>query len=447
MSLSRRKILVGSGIAASSLALSGPMANAAPHAAAPQSAPQPFAPHDWKSVRAQFLLRPDYAHLSNFFFASNPTPVREAIAKYRKAFDENPYNFLDDNMFERDQDMLWRQVCAAAAEYTGGQPNEIALTSSTTMGLALIYNGLRLKPGQEILTTTHEFYPHHESIRLACDKWGASWRKIPLYESSLNFSADKAIARLRAAIRPHTRVVGVTWVHSNTGVRLPIAKVAAVIKDLNRNRDEADRILLVVDGVHGFGVADEDVAKMGCDFFSAGTHKWILGPHGTGIIWGKAESWKHVQPTIPSLMAPETEDAWRQERPPHGPTEAAWISPGGFFAYEHQWATVEAFRFIRQIGRKRIQDRILELNGQIKEGLARMKHVTLHTPLDPEVSAGIVTFDVQGYKPKDVVRILRDNRVVASATPYAVPHVRLSAGIVNFPKEIDKTLKVIRSLA
>ncbi|MFK0264207.1 aminotransferase class V-fold PLP-dependent enzyme [Streptomyces angustmyceticus] len=442
MSLSRRKILLGSGVAASSLAL-GPLGNAA----AQEAAPQPFVPHDWKSVRAQFRLRPDLAHLSNFFFASNPTPVRDAITKYRKAFDENPYNFLDDNMFQRDEDMMWRKVCAAAAEYVGGKPNEIALTSSTTMGLALIYNGLRLKPGQEVLTTTHEFYPHHESIRLAVNRWGASTRKIPLYESSLKFSADEAVARIRAAVRPNTRVVGVTWVHSGTGVRLPIGKIAAAIADLNRNRGEADRILLVVDGVHGFGIVDEDVAKMGCDFFSAGTHKWILGPHGTGIVWAKEKNWALLQPTIPSIMTKEPQDAWREDRPPVGPTEASWVSPGGFFAYEHQWATIEAFRFHRQIGRKRVQDRILELNSQIKEGLARMKHVTLHTPLDPELSAGFVCFDVRGYNPKDVVQILRDNRVIASSTPYAVPHVRFSAGIVNFPKDVDMALKVIRSLA
>ncbi|MEU4270353.1 aminotransferase class V-fold PLP-dependent enzyme [Streptomyces sp. NPDC026092] len=443
MSLSRRRILAGSGIAASALSL-GPLGKAA---AAQEATPAPFRPHDWKSVRAQFLLAPEYAHLSNFYFASNPTPVREAITRYRKAFDENPYSFLDDNMFRRDEDMLWRDVCAAAAEYVGGKPEEIALTSSTTMGLALIYNGLRLKPGQEVLTTTHEFYPHHESIRLAVEKWGGSMRKIPLYESSLNFSADEAVARIRAAIRPHTRVVGVTWVHSGTGVRLPIAPLAAAIKELNRHRDEADRVLLVVDGVHGFGVVDEDVAKMGCDFFAAGTHKWILGPHGTGIIWGKPESWALLRPTIPSLMAKETTDAWRQERPPAGPTQAAWVSPGGFFAYEHQWAVVEAFRFHRQIGRGRVHGRIAELNGQIKEGLARMKHVTLHTPVDAGRSAGFVIFDVDGYKPQDVVQIFRDHRVIASGTPYAVPHVRLSAGIVNFPKDVDRALRVVRSLA
>lgn len=75
-----------------------------------------------------------------------------------------------------------------------------------------------------------------------------------------------------------------------------------------------------------------------------------------------------------------------------------------------------------------------------------MDHVTLHTPLAPELSAGIVTFDVDGHSPQEVARILRENRVIANSTPYGVPHVRLSAGIVNFPDEIDVALNVIRSL-
>lgn len=406
-----------------------------------------FDPNDWESVRAQFLLAPDLAHLSNFYFASNPTPVREALTRYRNAFDYNPYNTLDDNMFGRDENMLWRDVAAAAAEYVGGQPDEIALTSSTTTGLALIYNGLRLKPGQEILTSTHEFYPHYEAMRLAAEKWHAGFRQIPLYESSRDFSVDEACARIRAAVRPETRVFGVAWVHSGTGVRLPMRAVASVIDEVNRGRAEDDRVLLVVDGVHGFGVVDDDAAALGCDFFSAGTHKWILGPRGTGIVWATPQAWSLVRPTVPSLMTREPADAWRQDRDPAGRVTGPWVSPGGFFAYEHQWAVAEAFRFVQQIGRRRIQDRITGLNGLIKEGLDAMPHVTLHTPRAADLSAGIVCFDVDGYRPAEVVQVMRDHKVIASTTPYAVSHVRLSAGIVNFPHDVERALDVVRSLA
>ncbi len=75
------------------------------------------------------------------------------------------------------------RVQRAAAEYIGGQPDEVALTDSTTTGLALLYNGLTLKPGDEVLTTTHDHYVHHESIRLAVERSGASVRRVPLYDA------------------------------------------------------------------------------------------------------------------------------------------------------------------------------------------------------------------------------------------------------------------------
>ncbi len=85
------------------------------------------------------------------------------------------------------------------------------------------------------------------------------------------------VDRLRRAITPRTRAVGLTWVHSSTGLRLPIAALAEVVKAANAGRADADRCLLIVDGVHGFGCSDTDAASLGCDFFVAGTHKWIFG--------------------------------------------------------------------------------------------------------------------------------------------------------------------------
>ncbi|PWQ88693.1 aminotransferase, partial [Enterococcus faecium] len=83
---------------------------------------------------------------------------------------------------------------------------------------------------------------------------------------------------------PQTRVLGMTWVHSGSGVKLPVGQIGALVHEANRNRDENDRILYVIDGVHGFGVEDMRFADLQCDYFIAGTHKWMFGPRGTGII-------------------------------------------------------------------------------------------------------------------------------------------------------------------
>ena len=101
---------------------------------------------------------------------------------------------------------------------------------------------------------------------------------------------------IATAIQPATRVVAITWVHSGTGVKTPVRAIADAVAAANAKRTAAERILLCVDGVHGFGVEDATVADLGCDFFAAGTHKWMFGPRGTGVLWGRAELWPIAAP-------------------------------------------------------------------------------------------------------------------------------------------------------
>ncbi len=408
------------------------------------SAPVDF--KDWESVRREFKLAPDYVHLALFFLASHPRPVREAIEQYREKIDANPLITVDSAIFEPTDENVPSQVCRALASYIGGDPQEIALTQNTTTGLALLYHGLPLREGDEILTTTHDHYSHHESIRLATGRCGATWRKIPLFDSYNSISPDEIAERVRKAIRPNTRAVGVTWVHSSSGVRLPIARIAESIADANRDREQKDRVLLIVDGVHGLGVEDPKITALGCDAFAAGTHKWMFGPRGTGFVWAKPAVWQKMRPVIPSFFSLEPYEAWQEDHAPQTPPHAAWFSPGGFQAFEHYFALPAAVRFHQNIGPARITARLHELNSQLKDGLNRMPNIQLYTPRDETLSAGIVCFDVKGMKPEQVVKRLLDQRIVASTTPYRVSYARLAGSVVNTPQEIDTVLHAIRQL-
>jgi selenocysteine lyase/cysteine desulfurase len=196
--------------------------------------------------------------------------------------------------------------------------------------------------------------------------------------------------------------------------------------------------------VHGFGIENVAMGDLGCDFFVAGTHKWLFGPRGTGVIWGRPESWPTLQPTIPAFSG-ATLGAWIQGKPMPA-TGGETMTPGGFHSFEHRWALGEAFEFHREIGKDKVEARIHELNRQCKQGLAAMKHVTLHTPMADEVSAGIITFDVAGLKPDDVVKRLHAKRIVASTTPYAQSYARLAPGLLNTPQEVETVLAEIRAL-
>jgi isopenicillin-N epimerase len=420
--MDRRRFLKvgGAGIGAGML---GVPAGALGACVPPLPASRSGSPAEWEAVRAAFALDPRYIHLSGLYLASHPAPVAAAVERHRRGLDDNPVHYMDTHRFVNE-----RRVRRLAAEYLGAEPAEVALTESTTMGLATLYNGLRLSDGDEILTTTHDHYSTHESLRYRAARSGVTVRQVALYDDAASADEGEIVSRLVGALSPRTRAVALTWVHSSTGVKLPVRAIAEALA-----RRGAGRPLLCVDGVHAMGVEAEGVRELGCDFLSAGTHKWLFAPRGSGVLYGRAEVQEMVTPTVPSF-------SW-------GDTWGEHMTPGGFQAFEHRWAVAEAFEFHQAIGKRRVTARIHALNAQAREGLAGMRGVRLVTPRAPALAAGIVCFEVEGMTPRQVVRRLGERGVIATVTPYAVQYARITPGLLNNEAEIERALAEIRALA
>jgi len=401
---------------------------------------------DWSAVRALFPLSPEWTHLSAFLFVSHPRPVAQAIDRFRRKLDSDT-GWIELAAFADSEGRPFKAVKRALAEYTGGAPDELCLTSNTTSGLAMIYHGLRIRPDQEILTTDHDHYVHHESIRYSAARSGAAVRYATLYDEPRAADAGQMVDRLAKAISAKTRAVGITWVHSSTGVKIPVADIAAAVARANRGRASDDRCLLIVDGVHGFANQDVEVARMGADFFAASNHKWLLGPRGTGFVWGRGDAWPELRPTIPSFD-PEEDDTWKawMDRSALPPTRASFVSPGGFVAYEHLFAVPAAIELHHAIGRDRIAARIAELNGAFRDGAARLPRVTLHTPRDPGLSGGLSCFEVAGMSAEQVTQRLAAQRIRTNSSPYKISYPRVSAGVMNSTADVDRVLRALRAL-
>jgi selenocysteine lyase/cysteine desulfurase len=397
----------------------------------------------WFEVRELFDLSPDFVHMSALYIASHPRPVAEAIDRYRKELDANPVTYLNAENRKRVNDVL-----RAAASYLGvEEPSDVAITDSTTSGVGLVYNGIRFQPGDEVITTEHDYYVTHESLRLASERTGMALRRVQLYDDVSTAAEAEIVERLLSAVTPRTRALALTWVHSGTGIKLPIAHLAAGLREINSRRAEDEEVLLCVDGVHGFGVENVSLPELGCDFFMAGCHKWLFGPRGTGIVWGSPRAWARTQPTIPSFLDRETHRAWRREEAVEGRTDGMRMSPGGFKPYEHQWAMKEAFDLHHSIGKDAIEERTHALAAELKHGLAKMPHVILRTPMEKALSAGIVCCAIDGMDPWSAVARLREQGIVATVTPYAQRYVRFAPSIRNTPAEIDRTLAAVGALA
>lgn len=449
--LSRRAFLARTSIAAGGVALTGVGAAAcsssddgdarpggAAGAPSGDGSGEDFDPGDWASVRAQFPLTTDVAQFSAWVLAAHPRPVAEAIERHRAGLDDSTHAYLTETEVGAET-----AVADAAAEYLGSQPGEVALTDSTTMGLGLLYNGLHLRPDQHVLTTEHDFYSTHQALALRATRDGAAVERVRLYDDPAAATAGGVVDRLMAEVAPATRVVAITWVHSGTGVKVPVRAIADALASANEGRAPEDRALLCVDGVHGLGVEDVTVTDLGCDFLVSGTHKWLFGPRGTGVLWGRTDAWAAVDPPIPAFE-PNSFGEWLRDAPPQ-PMSGVRMTPGGYHSFEHRWALAEAFRFHLDIGKDRIAARTREQASRLKEGLAGIDGITVVTPAGEDMSSGIVCLDVADSAPEDVLGRLSAAGIDASITPYREQHVRVGPSIVTSPDEVDGLLDALRS--
>ncbi|NER60075.1 aminotransferase class V-fold PLP-dependent enzyme, partial [Pseudomonas sp. MAFF212428] len=375
-----------------------------------------------------FPLDPNVAHFANFLVTAHPRPVQEAIDRFRAEIDHNPAEQMDwdsQNEWKREGEVRnW------AARYLEVRPRQIALTGSTTEGLGMIYGGLQVAPGQEILTTAHEHYSTHNCLAFRQQRQGTSVRKLRLFEQPWQVSTDQVLSTIDQNIRPNTRVLGMTWVHSGSGVKLPVGEIGELVRRHNRDRSEQERILYVVDGVHGFGVENQRFADFNCDYFIAGTHKWMFGPRGTGIICAASEKMQHLVPTFATFS--EDEDF------------ATIMTPGGYHAFEHRWALGKAFELHLQLGKADVQARIHQLNDALKQRLREHKAIELVTPLSREHSAGFTFLRIKHRDPDAVAAYLVQNGVMVDAVSRDVgPVIRFAPSLLNDEQQIDRAMALL----
>ena len=277
----------------------------------------------------------------------------------------------------------------AAARTPAATPDQYALTDSTTMGIATMYGGLDLRPGDEVLTTTHDFYSTEDSLRLL---------------ERRTRGARSAGSRCTTTPRRHVgrRTWSTGWCGRSppapgswrspgctpapaSGCRSP--RSARRSPTATGRRDAPDQIVLCVDGVHGFAAVDVDLPDLGCDFLATGTHKWLFGPRGTGILW--ARDWDPLTEMIPTFSGPDGGP------PAHRRAATTTSSTAG--------RSTQAFAFHDRIGRDRVVARTVEQATRLKEGIAGIDGLPLVTPEAPDVSAGIVCVDVPSMPPADAV--------------------------------------------
>jgi L-cysteine/cystine lyase len=172
---------------------------------------------------------------------------------------------------------------SAIAALVGAEPEAIALTTSTTEGCNAVVAGLRLRPGDEVVTTDAE----HPGLLGALRAW-----KLDVRQARLSVApAGEALSAIERELTPRTRLIAVSHVLWTTGHVVPIAELSG------------RGIPVLVDGAQAAGAIPVDVGAAGCDFYTVSGQKWPLGPDATGGLYVGPEWIDRLDITYPSYAS------------------------------------------------------------------------------------------------------------------------------------------------
>jgi selenocysteine lyase/cysteine desulfurase len=232
-------------------------------------------------LRDQYPVLRRAAYLNAGTCGPVPTAsVEAAEAELRRELEEGRGSMA---YFKRRMELAGR-LRATYAERLGCESADVALTSSTTDGVASALAGLELGPGDEVVTSDTEHPGVFGPLALARDRQGVRIRAVPL--------ADVA-----DAVGPDTRLVACSHVSWITGEVAPIAELS-----------ELDAIVLL-DGAQGLGAIPLDVGGLGCDLYAASGQKWLCGPEGTGLLYVAPAMRQRLAVTRPGFGAFEDANA------------------------------------------------------------------------------------------------------------------------------------------
>jgi isopenicillin-N epimerase len=238
--------------------------------------------HDLRSL---FLLDPDIIYLNHGGFGACPRPVFDTYQYWQLELERQPSLF-----FSRRAPGLLHEARDSLSAYLGTGPDNLIFVTNATIGGNYVAQSLNLQPGDEVLTTDHEYGAMDRLWEVVCNRAGARYVRQPI-PVPLD-SAEDVVETLWQAVTPHTCVIFMSHVTSPTALILPVEAVC-------RRAREAG-ILTVIDGAHAPGQLSLDLDTLGADFYVGNCHKWMCAPKGAGFLYARPENQSMIKPLIVS---------------------------------------------------------------------------------------------------------------------------------------------------
>ncbi len=375
----------------------------------------------WKKTREQFTYPADFIYFNTGGIGAAPKAVLNMVDSTMRMLEISPRPGHD----EKD----WLEIKNSCTPFFGPSclADELALTNTATEGINIILNGLGLKPGDEIITTTHEHVALNLPLLNQSKRNGVI---IKTFEPDLKIGANNVKA-VRKLITPQTRLIFISHITCTTGQILPVEEIGRLAHENN--------ILFAVDGAQSAGTMPVDLKASGIDFYACCGHKWLLGPKRTGLLYVQKDRLSFLQPTTVGAYSDATHNMLTGE--------LVWKDSAGKFEYGTQNEPLfrgleTAAKFLLAIGLNKIKEHNRSLAEQFYIGLLKIPGVEILSPAEEQYRSSMITFKLKNIGHQETANYLTNEKQIrVRVVPEAgVNGIRASFHVYNQDFEVDKIL-------
>lgn len=257
-----------------------------------------------------FLLDPEVIFLNHGSFGATPEPVFREYQRLQRELESRPVEFLDRRAPE-----LLAESRLALAQYLDVAADDLVYVINATIGINIVAHSLKLGPGDQVLTTNHEYGACDRTWRFLSSKQGFDYVTHPVLLSD-EFAGD-----FWAGVTGRTKVIFLSHITSPTSAILPVAEIC--------KRARAEGILTVVDGAHTPGHIQIWLDQLNVDFYVGNLHKWLCSPKGAGFLYAQRSVQHLLEPLVVSW-------GYKAENP----------GPSQFVDHHQKWGTRDISAFL-----------------------------------------------------------------------------------------------------
>lgn len=374
----------------------------------------------------------DLVYLDSGATSLKPKCVLDKMNEYYTKYGVNIHRGVYKLSYEATEE--YDKARSIVAKFINAEFKEIIFTRNVSESLNDVCLMLenRINEGDEVISSELE---HHSSVlpwMKACERRKAHLRYIPL-----NTEGRITIENFKKVLSDKTKVIALTLVSNVMGYITPIKEIISEAHKRN--------IIVIVDAAQAVQHFKIDVKELDCDFLAFSGHK-AMGPTGIGVLYGKKEILKTLDPLYyGGDMNEEVGLDYVTVK------DIPYRFEAGTPAIAEAIGLGRALEFINEIGLDNIHKHEQELMNYANDLLKDVKGITIYNKTS---DVGIISFNIDGVHPHDAASFFDEANICLRAGHHCaqlitkwlhcVGTLRASFYVYNTYEDVDKFVQVIK---